>query len=90
MARTPYGEVVLEYLEKVDDSTGLAYLEVWVGGETISGDPHFRVVNPPLLVRDPEGDVEVRGELHREDPLAALAEVIGASGGALATRRRSR
>lgn len=89
VTRTPHGEVILEALEKVDEGTGLAYLEVWTGGATEVGDPHFRVVNPPLLVKDPEGDVEVRGERYREDPLAALAEVIGANGGAVATRRRA-
>lgn len=88
VTRTPSGEVVLESLELVD-SDGLRYLEVWAGGQTEGGDPHFRVVNPPLLVPDPDGDVVVRGEHFREDPLAALAEVIGANGGALARRRRA-
>lgn len=40
------------------------------------GERHFRIFNPPTLVYDSAGTVQVRGRPHREDPLAALAQVI--------------
>lgn len=46
-----------------------------------SGDPHFRVVNPPLYAEDPAGDVEINGRRFRYDPVAAVAESIGMNGG---------
>src|SRR6185369_813758 len=36
----------------------------------------FVVVNPPILVEDPDGDVMVRGKAHREDPAAAIAQAV--------------
>ena len=36
----------------------------------------FRVFNPPTLVQDPQGDIELHGRRYREDPLAAVAQVI--------------
>lgn len=84
---TRHGEVVLDRVALKRDGE-LEYLDVHLGGETQGGDPHFRVVNPPTLVRDPAGDVVAHGERWREDPLAALAEAIGSNGGALAARKR--
>lgn len=48
------------------------------GGVAIRTAPEddFRIFNPPTLVQDPRGDVEVRGKQYREDPLAAVARVI--------------
>lgn len=91
VVRTPYGEVALAGVEKrTDPDSGVDFLEVRLAGQPEGGDPHFRVVNPPLLVPDPGGPVELRGTRWREDPLAALAEAIGRNGGAMATRRRRR
>ena len=53
-------------------------VEVWLG--TKSGKPDYRIFNPPTLVYDAQGDIEVRGRMHREDPLGALAEVIAGAG----------
>lgn len=86
--QTSRGDVVLEDVAyRWDPESEVAYLEVTVGGPA-GGDPHYRVVNPPQLVEDPDGDVELRGRRWRVDPLAALAEVIGRNGGA--TLRRDR
>jgi hypothetical protein len=81
------GRVTLERVEVSQDGD-LTTLDVWVGGETENGDPHFRVVNPPLLVEDPSGDVTINGRRFRRDPLAALAEAIGQNGGAQSGRGR--
>lgn len=87
--RTSRGEVTLERVRvQVDPESGVTYLDVTVGGPA-GGDPHYRVVNPPLLVRDPKGPVEAHGVRWREDPVAALAESIGRHGGARPRRRRS-
>jgi hypothetical protein len=76
---TPAGEVRIRALRLVEIG-GHEVLEVTVG-EPSNGDPSFRVVNPPTLVKEPDGS-------YREDPLAALAQVIGEHGGA-ARRKRS-
>lgn len=53
-------------------------VEVWLGEHT--GPPDYRIFNPPTLVRDPLGDVAIGRVRFREDPLAALAEVIAGHG----------
>lgn len=67
------------------------YVDVYTAGPTVGGDPHFRIINPPTLVGDPNGDIEVtstpRGgktvtRRYREDPLGAIAEAIAGQGGA--------
>lgn len=50
-------------------------VEVWLGDNT-TRPPDYRIFNPPTLARDPQGDIEVRGQMYREDPLTTLAEVI--------------
>lgn len=45
-------------------------------GAIPSGDDDVVVINPPILVRDSQGDVAIDGVRFREDPLAALAEVL--------------
>lgn len=82
------GPVVLESVA-LEAETPEA-VDVRLQGETESQDPHFRVVNPPLLVEDPAGPVEINGKRFREDPLAALARVIGDNGGAQVQRGRGR
>jgi hypothetical protein len=69
---------------------GVTFVEVRLEGETEGGDPNFRIVNPPALVSDPRGDVEINGKRFRHDPEAALAEVIADLGGARKERRRGR
>lgn len=86
--RTTRGEVTIQRLRyRTDPDSGVAYLDVTVDGPA-GGDPHYRIVNPPRLVEDPEGDVEFRGRRWREDPLAALAETIARHGGATVRRER--
>lgn len=65
---------------------GVDWVEVWTAGDTAGGDPHFRVVNPPILVADPAGDVHIGTGRFRRDPLAALAEAVAAAGGARSSR----
>lgn len=38
--------------------------------------PEYRIFNPPMMVADPTGEVEIRGKKHREDPLGAVAYAI--------------
>lgn len=60
-----------------------SWVEVWTGPR--QGPPQFRVINPPVLVSDPGGDVaipeqrpdgRVTTRRYREDPVAAVAEAI--------------
>jgi len=74
------GEVRLASVD-VQEVDGVTSVEVHLDGRTAGGDPHFRIVNPPTLVEDPAGDIELAGLYYREDPLVALAEVIARHGG---------
>ena len=89
---TRHGIVALTGLQVCTDDEGHSWVEVYAGGVTEGGDPHYRIFNPPSLVPDPNGEVEAHGQRWREDPLAALAEVVAQHGGAQVTRskRRSR
>jgi hypothetical protein len=78
---TPAGEVRIEALG-LSDGDGHVVVEIYVG-DPENGDPHFRVINPPTMVKDPDGS-------YREDPLAALAQVISDHGGATRKRKRGR
>lgn len=80
------------HIARIDthEEAGRSWIDVHLDGDTEGGDPHFRIVNPPTLVRDPYGEIEVRGERYRDDPLAAVAEVIASLGGARSERRRRR
>lgn len=69
------GRLAVARLEAVDGA-----VEIWLDDH--DGPPDFRVINPPILVADPAGDVERPGPhgrtlRYREDPLAALGAVIG-------------
>lgn len=87
--RTSRGEIHIQGLIfKEDVATGLEYVEILMDGETEGEDPHFRIFNPPTLVSDPYGDVEIHGARYREDPLEALAEVLAMYGGARPERRK--
>lgn len=87
--RTQRGTVHIESIRE-RKTKGVTYVDVHLAGETEGGDPHFRIVNPPALVADPRGDVEINGVKYRHDPEAALAEVIADLGGASRERRRGR
>lgn len=85
--RTSYGEVEIASIVERTDAEGISYVEVYLRGQTESGDPHFRIYNPPLLAEDPAGDIEVSGRKYREDPVQAIAEVVGRNGGRKVRRR---
>lgn len=87
--RTGRGEVHFAQIDAHEDG-GRSWVDVRLDGPTAGGDPHFKIVNPPTLVRDPLGDIEVNGERYRDDPIAALAEVIASLGGARSERGRRR
>lgn len=85
----PYavGGVVFQELRPLRDDTGAVIgVEVFLsGGFDPDGnvipvpegtEAHYRVVNPPTLVRDGAGDIDVGGRAHREDPLGAVAHAI--------------
>src|SRR5262245_59670765 len=78
---TRHGQVELSDGGHKVDPDGLEYVEVYTAGATVSGDPHFKIWNPPLLVEDPVGEVELGGRRYREDPIGAIAEVIPYHGG---------
>lgn len=76
---TPAGSVVIHRLELAEDGITV---EVYVG-DPENGDPHFRIVNPPTLIRGPKGALE-------ESPLAAVAQAIADQGGAQRRTGRKR
>lgn len=84
--QTRGGEVVIDRLVQRTDAAGVPFIEVFLKGETVS-ESHFRMYNPPSLVPDPNGDIESGGMRFRDDPLAAIAEVISQHGGAKRGRR---
>lgn len=70
---------------------GEGTVSIRLAGQPSGTEGHYRVVNPPLLVSDPTGDVvTANNRRYRRDPLAAVAEVIGGLGAAAARRRRRR
>ena len=50
----------------------------------------YRILNPPLLVTDPGGDIVTPGGRYRYDPVLAVAEIIGGLGAGATSRRRRR
>jgi hypothetical protein len=65
------GSVEIAHIEEADGEVA-----IWLGRRH-AGPPDYRIVTPPTLVKDGTGDVDLgeRGR-YREDPLAAVAEVI--------------
>lgn len=71
------------------DETGLDLVDVWTGPQ--QGPPAFRIVNPPMLVQDPLGEVVLTEpdpyrdrtlvRRYRVDPLQCIAEVISSRRG---------
>jgi len=84
---TSYGDVRIEKVTRQEDPWGVTWIEVWLEGGS-APEPHWRIFNPPTLVRDPAGDVVIAGQRYRKDPLAAVAETIAANGGAAQRRIR--
>lgn len=82
--RTVHGDISIARIEDGPDGT----VNVFLDGETQSGEVHFRIVNPPTLALDPSGDIELHGQRYREDPLAAIAEAIAMHGGVRSTKKR--
>lgn len=87
--RTRRGDVMISKIVPGEDAVS-TWVDVTVAGETRGGDPNFRIVNPPTLVRDPQGDVILQSGTFREDPIAAIAEVIATHGGAQSSRKGRR
>jgi hypothetical protein len=88
--RTRGGEVHLEDVSAREDANGQVCVDVTLAGTTEGGESHFVVYNPPLLATDPTGPIEINGRRFREDPLAALAEVVALNGGARTEKRKRR
>lgn len=83
-ATTAAGRTVrIQRVELSPESAETAWVDVYLEGQTETGEAHFRVINPPTLVEDRGGEIIVNGVRHREDPLLALAEVLAGHGGAV-------
>jgi hypothetical protein len=83
---TPDGDVAITSIVSDNDGT-VGWVDVLVDSP-INDDRNFRVVNPPMYVEDPQGDVVLGdGRRYREDPLAALAHTIAMHGGSRGKRR---
>jgi hypothetical protein len=88
-AQTPHGVVRVKGLTAHKDGE-VEWVEVQLAGETVSGETHYRIFNPPTLASDPAGDVQVNGRRFRYDPLAAVLEAVGGNGGAEQQRKGRR
>lgn len=73
--RSRSGDIQFSRIDFKEINSDTVCVEVWVGTST-DGPPHYRFFNPPTLARDSEGDIEIDGRRYREDPMAAIAEVI--------------
>lgn len=87
---TKHGRVDIEAITGGEDKNGASWVDVHLAGTPDGGDPHFRIFNPPTLASDPAGTVLVDGRSYREDPVAAIAEVIAANGGVSRQKERPR
>jgi hypothetical protein len=88
--RTAGGQEVHIQRFELHDNGETCWVEVFAVGEVEGGDPHFRIYNPPMLTRDPLGDIERNGVMFRLDPLAAVADVLASMGGAQRQKGRAR
>lgn len=88
----PYavGGLVIQQLRPLADHDGAVIgVEVFLGGTygpdglpvplPAGAEAHYRIVNPPTLVEDGAGPVELAGRRFREDPLASIAAAIGST-----------
>jgi hypothetical protein len=80
LVNTKYGAVRIQRLEPGGEGDTL-WVDVYVS--SADGDPHHRIINPPIGVRQKDGSVVV-------DPLRAVAEVIALGGGAVHGGRKRR
>jgi hypothetical protein len=55
---------------------GTNEIRVFPVGAPQGSDTYVSIVNPPILVRDPSGPIEIDRQRFREDPLAALADIM--------------
>lgn len=87
---TPHGNVNFERIATATDAEGVEYLEIYLAGDTESGDPHFRIYNPPTAVDDPNGTIIGRDGQRRlrQDPLLAVALAVAGRGGQQKGTRR--
>lgn len=78
---TPHGEATIGDIQYFSSPDGLDGVEVWTGPNE-GGAPTYRLINPPLMVADPLGNVILpvegtnRVKRFRVDPLRAIAEFI--------------
>lgn len=82
------GDVIIGAMEYVEEPDGTACIHIWTGEKR--GRAQYRIINPPILVEDPSGDVEIQiinpkgrtaSRRFREDPVRAVAEGIAVSRG---------
>lgn len=87
---TRVGEVVIQDVVGETLPDGTPCIRVLIQGHTESGETDFRIINPPSLVADPNGDVIItdsrpgstmQPRKYREDSMAAIAEVVALYGG---------
>lgn len=71
--------ITIKRMEVTEVEPNVWALDVYVG-EPESGDPHFRIFNPPLQLNRVNG--------LQSSPVEAVAEVIVRNGGALTSKRR--
>jgi len=63
---------------EVHEEDDLTTILIWTGAKKGAAD--FRIINPPFLVEDPYGDVEIKAGnktlRYREDPIHCMAQTI--------------
>lgn len=87
--RTRTGKATIGGIRHRQDAEKLDSVEVWTG--PVKGSPAYRLINPPMLVEDPQGDVILTENdplrkkkvvrKYRVDPLQAIAEFLGSQNG---------
>lgn len=88
-AVTPQGEVRICRITSHVEGTA-TWVEVYLQGAAEGSPPNFRIFNPPLLVADPNGTIEINGQHFREDPMLAVAYAVAEHGGATGPKRPRR
>lgn len=78
---TRHGEATIGDIQYFSNPESLDGVEVWIGPNE-GTPPTYRLINPPLMVADPLGDIILpdgntnRVRRYRVDPLHAIAEFI--------------
>lgn len=83
------GDVWITSMRTKMADDGTVVLEVHVD-DPANQEPHYCVINPPSLVRDASGEIELAGKRFREDPVAAVAALIARTGGTVKASQRGR